>query len=120
MLKKIGRNDPCMCGSGKKYKKCCLTNRKLPISNNAIQESQERLKTSVKKKIGSQAVILDKASKRKMSEIILGLAEDFLYEAESDNEIRNLIMATCFAWNLSLFPLKKRVKEMKKFMSGFN
>ena len=21
--KKIGRNDPCLCGSGKKYKKCC-------------------------------------------------------------------------------------------------
>jgi len=21
--KKIGRNDPCFCGSGKKYKKCC-------------------------------------------------------------------------------------------------
>ena len=24
MAKKIGRNDPCICGSGKKYKKCCL------------------------------------------------------------------------------------------------
>jgi len=24
MKKKIGRNDPCPCGSGKKYKKCCL------------------------------------------------------------------------------------------------
>jgi hypothetical protein len=24
MMKKIGRNDPCPCGSGKKYKKCCL------------------------------------------------------------------------------------------------
>ena len=23
--KKIGRNDPCPCGSGKKYKKCCGT-----------------------------------------------------------------------------------------------
>jgi len=23
--KKFGRNDPCPCGSGKKYKKCCLT-----------------------------------------------------------------------------------------------
>lgn len=23
--KKIGRNDSCRCGSGKKYKKCCLT-----------------------------------------------------------------------------------------------
>ncbi len=22
--KKIGRNDPCPCGSGKKYKKCCM------------------------------------------------------------------------------------------------
>jgi hypothetical protein len=23
-MKKIRRNDPCPCGSGKKYKKCCL------------------------------------------------------------------------------------------------
>ena len=22
--KKIGRNEPCLCGSGKKYKKCCI------------------------------------------------------------------------------------------------
>jgi len=22
-LEKVGRNDPCPCGSGKKYKKCC-------------------------------------------------------------------------------------------------
>ena len=25
--KKIGRNDPCPCGSGKKYKKCCLNKK---------------------------------------------------------------------------------------------
>jgi len=24
---KTGRNDPCPCGSGKKYKKCCLADR---------------------------------------------------------------------------------------------
>ena len=23
--KKLGRNDPCKCGSGEKYKYCCLT-----------------------------------------------------------------------------------------------
>ncbi|MGH8598447.1 MAG: SEC-C metal-binding domain-containing protein, partial [Gammaproteobacteria bacterium] len=23
---KVGRNDPCVCGSGKKYKKCCGAN----------------------------------------------------------------------------------------------
>ncbi|MGY9002959.1 MAG: SEC-C metal-binding domain-containing protein, partial [Rhodospirillales bacterium] len=22
-VQKVGRNDPCPCGSGKKYKKCC-------------------------------------------------------------------------------------------------
>jgi len=25
-MTKISRNDPCPCGSGKKYKKCCLNN----------------------------------------------------------------------------------------------
>jgi len=24
LLSKVGRNDPCPCGSGKKYKKCCM------------------------------------------------------------------------------------------------
>jgi uncharacterized protein len=24
MVEKVGRNDPCPCGSGKKYKNCCL------------------------------------------------------------------------------------------------
>ena len=27
-FKKIGRNDSCICGSGKKYKKCCISKRK--------------------------------------------------------------------------------------------
>ncbi len=26
---KVGRNDPCPCGSGKKYKKCCGLNNDL-------------------------------------------------------------------------------------------
>ncbi len=28
MDKKIGRNNPCPCGSGKKYKQCCLKKQK--------------------------------------------------------------------------------------------
>ena len=27
-MQKTGRNDPCPCGSGKKYKKCCETQEK--------------------------------------------------------------------------------------------
>ena len=30
ILAKIGRNDPCPCGSGKKYKKCCI-NREIRV-----------------------------------------------------------------------------------------
>lgn len=28
MNQKVGRNDPCPCGSGKKYKQCCIKNEK--------------------------------------------------------------------------------------------
>lgn len=33
MSKKIGRNDPCPCGSGKKYKHCCLGRSKVVTGN---------------------------------------------------------------------------------------
>jgi len=33
---KIGRNDPCFCGSGKKYKKCCLHDDGRPITDLAV------------------------------------------------------------------------------------
>lgn len=29
MIEKVGRNDPCPCGSGKKYKACCFA-KELP------------------------------------------------------------------------------------------
>jgi uncharacterized protein len=31
MVEKVGRNEPCPCGSGKKYKQCCW-NKRLPLS----------------------------------------------------------------------------------------
>ncbi|MDE7131337.1 MAG: DUF1186 domain-containing protein [Lachnospiraceae bacterium] len=38
--KKIGRNDPCPCGSGKKYKHCCLNKPKETID--LIESPEER------------------------------------------------------------------------------
>jgi len=46
LKKKIGRNEPCPCGSGKKYKKCCLSNT-TPQSPNALLSEVSRI-------IGSQ------------------------------------------------------------------
>lgn len=37
---KIGRNDPCPCGSGKKYKKCCLNRPKESVE--LIESEQEK------------------------------------------------------------------------------
>ncbi len=37
-MKKPGRNDPCHCGSGKKYKKCCLTKDAAIEDDSAQQE----------------------------------------------------------------------------------
>jgi hypothetical protein len=32
MSNRVGRNDPCPCGSGKKFKRCCLGNTSIPSS----------------------------------------------------------------------------------------
>jgi hypothetical protein len=33
MLNKTGRNDLCPCGSGQKFKKCCLSKQHSPVSS---------------------------------------------------------------------------------------
>jgi len=37
-MAKIGRNDPCPCGSGKKYKKCCLPKDEALVAAKAAQQ----------------------------------------------------------------------------------
>ena len=41
---KIGRNDPCPCGSGKKYKKCCLNKSEIQFLAEAAFDAQKNLK----------------------------------------------------------------------------
>lgn len=48
MKAKTGRNDPCPCGSGKKYKKCCMSkeNSAIPdLSETFFRQYKIRLKT---------------------------------------------------------------------------
>ena len=50
-MPKIGRNEPCPCGSGKKYKKCCIKQHQAvatPQSNyESYVEELENLSNSV-------------------------------------------------------------------------
>ncbi len=37
---KLGRNDPCHCGSGRKYKRCCMEGARRPIESLAEMKAQ--------------------------------------------------------------------------------
>jgi tetratricopeptide (TPR) repeat protein len=41
-MEKAGRNDPCPCGSGKKYKKCCLPMHEADERQRAAEQQAER------------------------------------------------------------------------------
>lgn len=41
----VGRNEPCPCGSGKKYKKCCESKQQLSIEKVYIEEVEQILQT---------------------------------------------------------------------------
>ena len=54
---KVGRNEPCPCGSGKKYKQCCLEKHEAADHTNdtalkAKQKEQGRLIKRIKKAFG--------------------------------------------------------------------
>lgn len=52
MSKKIGRNDPCPCGSGKKYKACCWKKDQPKSFPDLKQRSLNVMKTGLADKIG--------------------------------------------------------------------
>lgn len=45
MNEKIGRNDPCPCGSGKKYKSCCfgkpISKKPLPFKATVLSQPKQ-------------------------------------------------------------------------------
>ena len=41
----VGRNDPCPCGSGKKYKKCCQSKKSISIEEVQAEEVERVLQT---------------------------------------------------------------------------
>ena len=43
-IQKIGRNEPCPCGSGKKYKDCHLSEGQAYLQKLARQQAKEHLK----------------------------------------------------------------------------
>ena len=75
---KIGRNDPCPCGSGKKYKKCCYQQKSdFERSDNNVPPV-------------------------KISEAILKISEPLRRNFPKRERISVIISMAIFAWNMSL------------------
>ena len=45
---KVGRNDPCPCGSGEKYKNCCIKKGESFLKKMARKEKKRRRKEAQK------------------------------------------------------------------------
>jgi methionyl aminopeptidase len=53
---KVGRNDPCPCGSGKKYKKCCMGKEDLAKNTDVKEDYLKKYNIKLKEKSDIEAI----------------------------------------------------------------
>lgn len=102
---KIGRNDPCLCGSGKKYKKCCLLDSKNYEDQSESLHDKGPLFQKLENKYKDKPVTLQTAEKAgldKMSDIILEFASELLDSANSKQEKEGILSMAIVAWNIAI------------------
>ncbi len=63
-LKTTGRNDPCPCGSGKKYKKCHLDGDEKEKHNELAEAAREREAEPVSEEPGSDNTVRTNETQR--------------------------------------------------------
>lgn len=108
-LNKLGRNDACHCGSGNKYKRCCLSldatrPQDIQRKDKIVQlKSAERLRNRVKNNMGNDCIVLQGDLEGvKMSEVIIELADFLLKIANTKERQEAAIAITCTAWNIAV------------------
>lgn len=106
---KIGRNDPCLCGSGKKYKKYCLLDSKnYEDQSESLHDKGplfQKLENKVKERYKDKQVTLqttEEAGLDKMSDIILEFASELLDSANSKQEKEGIMSMAIVAWNIAI------------------
>ncbi len=101
---KIGRNDPCLCGSGRKYKKCCLLKGKQPESQSVEAQYFSKYKIRLKKAEDIEAI-------RKAGRLVLetlDLAESAIRPGIATGELDTLIHKFTLARGATPAPLNYR------------
>ena len=83
---KVGRNDPCPCGSGLKYKKCCL-GKKNPLPGSYKEDYYKKYKIRLKEKADIEGI---KAAGR-LALATLDLVESEIRPGMTTEEINTLV-----------------------------
>jgi methionyl aminopeptidase len=85
---KVGRNDPCPCGSGKKYKKCCLK-KDLSASLSADIKEEYFKKHNIKLKDSADIEAIKRAGKLAVN--TLKMLEEHIKPGLETDEINTLV-----------------------------
>lgn len=75
-MAKIGRNDPCPCGSGQKYKRCCLPRDEAAAAERTRAREREAATTSAAMVAPDEDDGLDDASNRVIDLIDAGRLDE--------------------------------------------
>lgn len=97
----IGRNDPCHCGSGKKYKKCCM---KKVTSLDAIREEELR---RMQAELFQFAVF-------NMNPELEDILDEFIEEEETEEEA--LLDALLTIWGIFSFKVDEGITMLESFI----
>lgn len=95
---KIGRNEPCPCGSGKKYKKCCMARheearRNMPPDKLREVEEQAKDREKLEKEVGKGFDLLLSQNHAKARRF----AENLLEKYPEDDRLHDIVVSTHFA-----------------------
>jgi hypothetical protein len=94
VTRKVNRNEPCPCGSGKKYKKCCLPNHeeaRKNIPRDTLQEMEElaKLREKLEKDVEKGLELLFTQEFAKAGQ----LAERLLETFPEDDRVHDILVA---------------------------
>ena len=96
----VGRNDPCPCGSGKKYKKCCL-NKELSVADAGTERESPQKLTESEQFEALLTPILELSQSHNMVDAFGEAYERFFFEDLDDVETQYARMLF-FPWVLFL------------------
>src|SRR5690625_5989566 len=99
----VGRNDLCPCGSGKKYKKCCMNNKVVSLDG-VIDKELNQLQEPL-------LYFFEKTSHDEAIEIVADSLENSTYSEDEEDRKSTRLNSSHVAISYAVFCLKKKKND---------